>query len=135
MGYYSSLTETIYGVLQGSGSAPSTWLAVSLVLIEAYKQRFNSDGFPNPTKDDYIQKLLDAFVDDTDLLDVLTNNDITLEEQIRWMIKRAQYWADLLFATGGKLNYAKCHWYLIRWKWDNHGQPKIMTKEELPEIH
>ena len=24
----------------------------------------------------------------------------------------------LLHATGGKLNFIKCHWYLIKWKWN-----------------
>mmetsp|Transcript_5116 Transcript_5116/g.7890 ORF Transcript_5116/g.7890 Transcript_5116/m.7890 type:complete len:113 (+) Transcript_5116:179-517(+) len=61
-----------------------------------------------------------------------TKIKVLKEIQVSRMTKHAQYWADLLFATGGKLNYDKCYWYLIRWKWDDNGQPQIMTKEELP---
>ena len=32
--------QAIFGVLQGSGSAPAIWLAVSLVLIETYVKKF-----------------------------------------------------------------------------------------------
>ena len=58
---------TIFGVFQGSGSDPAIWLAVSLVLIEVYVKKFSTNSTPNPIATDFITKVIDAFVNDTDL--------------------------------------------------------------------
>lgn len=53
----------VYGVLQGSGSAPAIWLAVFIVLINTYNALFPTVGIQDPQNIDNIKKINDAFVD------------------------------------------------------------------------
>lgn len=133
--HYSNLLLIIYGVLQGSGSAPAIWLAVSILLINTYNKEFLKGGISNPTKESTFSKVLDAFVDDTDLWDVILKpvSVSTMEKRIN---DRANFWNSLLSFTGGQLNYEKCFWYMISWKWDSNGLPQMKTIQESPaEIH
>ena len=36
----------------------------------------------------------------------------------------AHTWENLLFLSGGKLNLAKCSWYILQWEWEK-GRPKL----------
>ena len=69
--FFFNIVQAIFGVLQGSGSAPAIWLATSLILIKTYKLQFPTDGIPNPTGEKMLQKIIDAFVDDADLWDII----------------------------------------------------------------
>ena len=129
--FYNNYVQAIFGVLQGSGSAPSIWLAMSLILIRSYKNKFTTTSIPNPTGDILLQKIIDAFVDDSDLWDILpypVSTDVLLQR----LHQRAQYWQSLIFTTGGKLNFNKCFWYLIQWNWDINGIPTMMNPVDLP---
>ena len=99
-------------MLQGSEYTPAIWLAVSLVLTETYNKKFKSKGIPDPTSTKFLTKLLDSFVDDTDLWDIVLTTTTTQQLTSR-MKTRAQFWKKILFATGGQLNLNKCYWYLI----------------------
>ena len=55
--FYNNLITSIYGVLQGSGLAAAIWLAVSLLLIKTYVQKFPTDGISNPTATNHVTKL------------------------------------------------------------------------------
>ena len=46
--------------------------------------------------------------------------------------QRAQYWEKLIFASGGKLKFTKCYWYIIQWSWDENGLPRQLTPSEIP---
>lgn len=92
----------MFGVLQGSGSAPAIWLALSLLLIEAYIKKFPTAGMPNPTDTDFIKEIIDAFVDDTDLWDILYGIHLSVEDQRNRIQSRAQYWSRIINITGGK---------------------------------
>mmetsp|Transcript_4931 Transcript_4931/g.7602 ORF Transcript_4931/g.7602 Transcript_4931/m.7602 type:complete len:161 (-) Transcript_4931:1358-1840(-) len=48
------------------------------------------------------------------------------------MKTRAQFWEKTLFATGRKLNFKKCYWYLVKWVWDDDGFPSIATSADIP---
>ena len=128
---YGNHNSRVFGVLQGSGSAPAIWLAVSVVLIDTYNFLFPSDGIPDPRRLHYLVKIIDAFVDDTDLWDVLLRSNLDSPTLIQRMTHRAQAWERLMFASGGKLNLQKCFWYLITWQW-NDGIPRLSTLQETP---
>jgi len=131
--YYSNLTTAIYGVLKGSGSAPAIWLAVSINLINTYNKKFQTDqGTPNPTGSDFITKMLNAFVDDTDLWDVTTDHSIPINTLVTNMQTKAQYWENCLFTTGRKLSFKKCFWYLVTWNWDDDGHPTLSSINDHP---
>jgi hypothetical protein len=71
---YGTSEDWLFGVLQGSGTAPAVWLAASIVLIRAYNKLFPTNGIPNPTSSAFLTKIIDTTcVDDTDLWDVLYN--------------------------------------------------------------
>ena len=42
----------------------------------------------------------------------------------------AQWWEQLLYATGGKLELPKCFYYTILWKFDVEGVPYLADKIE-----
>ena len=130
--FYSNLTTAVYGVLQGSGSAPAIWLAVSIILINTYNTSFQQAGIPNPSFQTFLSKVLDAFVDDTDLWDIVLDQHATTEYLLQRLQDRAQFWEKILFATGGKLNFQKCFWYLVQWDWDKNDQPVLLPPSLLP---
>jgi hypothetical protein len=43
----------------------------------------------------------------------------------------AQWWEQLLHATGGKLELPKCFYYLLNWVFDIEGEARLATPEEL----
>ena len=130
--YNCNLLYQLFGILQGSGAGPALWLSVSIVLILAYKQKFKVRGIPDVSNKLFLSKLLDAFVDDTDLWDVLTSVNNDPNTLAKRMQIRAQFWEKLLFTTGGKLNFNKCYWYLIKWCWDANGNPHLCSNNECP---
>ena len=48
------------------------------------------------------------------------------------MEEAAQYWEQLLDATGGKLELPKCFYYILRWNFNKEGEASLATKEEIP---
>ena len=86
--FYSNLKKAIFGVLQGSGSAPTIWLAVSLVFIEIYK-KIKFKGIPVQTSTNYLTKILDPLVDDTDLWDIILTTT-TVQQLVSRLKCRAQ---------------------------------------------
>jgi hypothetical protein len=129
--WFGNAISEVFGVLQGSGAAPAVWLAASIVLIRAYNKLFPTNGIPNPTSSAFLTKIIDAFVDDTDLWDVLYGIPTTAAQAMTRMQTRAQAWERLMFSSGGKLNLKKCFWYFIAWKWTD-GIPSIATINDYP---
>ena len=87
---------------------------------------------PNPTSDSYLSKILNTFVDDTNLWDILFSCTKSPSFVAHHLQKRAQFWEKLLFTSGGKLKFKKCFWYLIKWNWDNNGNPELASIAETP---
>ena len=129
--FFTHFLQTIYGVLQGSGAAPAIWLAVSIVLITAYNALYPDPGIPNPLHTEELQKIIDAFVDDTDLWDIIFHSLLSDDDCFRRMAARAQSWEKLLFLSGGQLNLSKCYWYYISWQWQD-GIPTLSTIQDTP---
>jgi hypothetical protein len=79
---------------------------------------------------------MDGFVDDTIIWQNLSNNLDELSQgsigEIAARLKTAaQWWEQLLHATGGKLELPKCFYYLLHWVFDSEGQARLATPEEL----
>ena len=89
--WFGKAISEVFGVLQGSGAAPAVWLVAStIVLIRAYNKLFPTNGILNPTSSAFLNKIIDAFVDDTDLWDVLYGIPITAAQGMTRMQTRAQ---------------------------------------------
>ena len=129
--YFTNLLLIIFRVLQRSGLAPAIWLAVTVLLINTYNNEFHQQGIFDPTNTYQVNKLLDAFVEDTNLWDIITHPTTTYDLTSR-MQTQASFWSSILTATGGKLNMSKCFWYLLTWQWNENGQPTLNTIPETP---
>ncbi|KAI2503170.1 hypothetical protein MHU86_11273 [Fragilaria crotonensis] len=69
-------------------------------------------------------RLSDAFVDDTSLSFTSSSDTNNIDDLIARLEKIAQTWEHLLHLSGGKLNLAKCSWFIVRWEWTK-GRPVI----------
>jgi hypothetical protein len=74
------------------------------------------------------KRLVDAFVDDTSL-GFTSAGDLSYQKLIGRLQQVSQTWEHLLHLSGGKLNLAKCSWYVMYWEWTS-GRPQL--REILP---
>ena len=79
--FYKNTICVVHKVLKGSSLAPTIWLAVSTLLAEIDVNKFLTKGSPNPTTIDSITKIIDAFVEDSYLWDVLYDIRLSSEDQ------------------------------------------------------
>ena len=117
------LIKYIMGLGQGSRSAPPSWIQLSSVLINVYKQLGLGSYTTDPISLEEIHSAGALFVDDADLYtsddrqpvtDELTNPaELYLQTQ-----RNLDQWSDLLQASGGALKPEKCFWYLLDYKCD-----------------
>jgi hypothetical protein len=118
---YSALRELLCGIGQGSGAGPAIWVALSIVMIDCYKETEEGMLFCDP------EKLVNDFWDEyPELQDMLDDFE-----------KAAQKWEQLLFTSGGALEMPKCLWYCLHCYWDAEGreQATIFGKGGRPENH
>ena len=76
-----------------------------------------------------VSSIMDGFVDDTTIWANSFIESFTADqtEIIAQDLKQsAQWWEQLLTATGGKLELPKCFYYLIRWVFNDYGDPQAM---------
>lgn len=106
--YGSSQDSKCMGLTQGSGASPGVWTAVSTVIVGAYKHQGYGAHLVGGWSQESINLAALLYVDDTDLLH---NQDTTEDNQemlVPWVQQATTHWANLLQATGGNLNPAKC---------------------------
>ena len=72
------------------------------------------------------------FVDDSDINESDPWNRKTVEELLQELRQDAQRWAELLQASGGKLELTKCFYFLLIWLFKPDGTPMPTPKSQLP---
>ena len=100
------------GLGQGNRAAPTSWIQLSAVLVNVYKQLGLGTDLHDPMSDDRIHSMGAMFVDDLDLF--TWKKDVT--DPFELMIQAQQeitQWSLLLNATGAALKPEKCFWYLL----------------------
>jgi hypothetical protein len=86
---------------------------------------------------DSLRQWIDGFVDDTSLFTNInrgfgnTNDIIELTNRLK---QDMMAWKDLLETSGGKLEFKKCFYYILSWKFDRKGNPIPMTTAEQREV-
>ena len=102
----------IMGLGQGSRSAPPSWIQLSSILVNVFKQLNLGSMIQDPITAEIIHTMGALFVDDTDLY---TWRDGLLDPGEVWAQAQVELdnWSSLLNATGGALKADKCFWYLI----------------------
>jgi len=125
---YSALVDELCGIGQGSGAGPALWVAISIVLIECYKNKVDGMNFTDPAELEHIERWLDGFVDDTELgMNDFWEEHEDLASLVDTFQAAAQRWERLLFTSGGALELSKCSWYCLHWQWDTQGVATATT--------
>ena len=128
---YGGSPESIcMGLVQGSGAAPGAWIAVSTVVVEAYKSKGYGAHLVGGWSEQQLPLSALLYVDDTDLLHKPPGPLIPEDGIVDYTQRATYYWATLLQATGGNLKTAKCYWYLLSYKFSN-GIATLKTLRDL----
>ena len=100
------------GLGQGNRAAPPSWIQLSAVFINMFKQLNLGALIWDPITAEMIHSMGALFVDDTDLYTwreyLLHSGDLWCQAQLE-----LEQWSCLLNATGGALKPEKCFWYLL----------------------
>ncbi len=100
------------GLSQGNRAASPSWIQLSAVLVNVFKQ-LNLDALiQDPITAEVIHSMGTLFVDYTDLYTLRENifdpGNVWCQAQLE-----LERWSCLLNATGGALKRDKCFWYLL----------------------
>jgi hypothetical protein len=99
------------GLGQGNRAAPPSWIQLSAVLVNVFKQLNLGALIRDPITAKMIHSMGALFVDDTNLY---TWKDNLLDPGELWCQAQSELeqWSCLLNATRGALKLEKCFWYL-----------------------
>jgi hypothetical protein len=100
------------GLGQGNRAAPLSWIQLSAVLVNAFKQLNLGALIQDPITTEVIHSMGTLFVDDTDLYtwreDILDPGELWCQAQLE-----LEHWSCLFNTMGGALKPEKCFWYLL----------------------
>ena len=107
------------GLCQGNGAAPAGWAVISICIIGAHRKKGHGAKFLCPITQ--LQHHLSAilYVDDTDLLHINMTKNESVDEVHQAIQDSVNSWGNLLIATGGVLQPAKCFYSIISFDWNN----------------
>jgi hypothetical protein len=105
------------GLIQGNGASPARWAVISIVILNAHGKKGHRAKFVCPiTKlSSHLSAII--YVDDTDLLHINLEEDELVETVHQAIQASVSNWGNLLIATGGALQPAKCFYSIISFKW------------------
>ena len=121
------------GMCQGNGASPAGWAVISICILSAHGKKGHGAKFVCPVTK--LERHLSAilYVDDTDILHI----DLTRDERVEEVHERIQAsvnsWGNLLIATGGALQPAKCFYSIISFEWIN-GAWRYAANESREEL-
>jgi hypothetical protein len=105
-------TPYMMGLGQGNHAAPPSWIQLSAVLVNVYRQLDLGTDLQDPITDIKIHSMGAMYVDDLDLYtwkDEITDPyELMLQSQ-----REVLQWCLLLNTTGGALKPEKCFWYFL----------------------
>jgi hypothetical protein len=106
------------GLGQGNRAAPPSWIQLSAVLVNVFKQLELGALVVDPITQELIHSMGTLFVDETDLY---TWKDGLLDPGKLWLQTQLELtqWSTLLNATGGALKPEKCFWYMLDYRCEN----------------
>jgi hypothetical protein len=122
-----SETDPWHGSGQGAGNSPTLWLFISSTLFDCYEEKAHGAIFESPDGSIQVKLYMTAFVDDTNSRtnDFLAPTPPTEEELIALAQLDTQWWSDLLWSSGGKLEASKCNYHHIRYDFMPSGEPVL----------
>jgi len=106
-----------YGAGQGAGDATIRWVVLSHSLLTAYKTQAKLWKLSDPTQSIHVTQGIDAFCNDTSLIDVVTQEQPqTTTNLMQTTQMNLNLWNNLLEASRGVLNPTKCTWVHFQWQ-------------------
>ena len=139
--FFETMKDKLQGVGQGAKWSAIMWSQISPILMWLLKQKSGGLTFQDPLRRTTIRRSADGFVDDVTAWincfeqiskDPQATNKNTLQELVKKMEIAAQYWEELLNASGGKLELPKCFYYILHWNFDKEGEARLSSKEDIP---
>jgi hypothetical protein len=130
-GYGGTVDDPSMGLGQGNGMAPSGFQSVSTLMVNSYRRLGHASEFSGAWSGIMFCLAAILYVDDTDLLIVAKNRDMTLDEFFEQSQSAVMDWGLIVQATGGYLKDTKCFWYMMAWQWKN-GVPSLHPLRTLP---
>jgi hypothetical protein len=83
-----------------------------------------------------LRSIIDGFVDDTSLfINLPIHQQQSLREGLRRLQIATQKWAELLVASGGKLEISKCFYYAMFWQFTAEGDPELIPMQQQKDQH
>jgi hypothetical protein len=106
------------GMCQRNGASPAGWAVISICILNVRGRRGHGAKFICPVT--RLQKHLSAilYVDDTDIIHINLTRNKTVNKVHRHIQEIVDSWGNLLIATGGALQPAKCFYSIIFFEWD-----------------
>ena len=136
-GYSHSPEHPIFGTGQGSAGGPMLWLFLDSILFDCYERKAHPAVYCNPDRRNRFELGMAGFVDDSNG----QTNQFERDEIARtWILilqyaqENAQLWSDLLHASGGALELAKCSFHLLRWSFSISGAPVLTVPDDIPDL-
>ena len=132
--YSSTDYQSLHFSGRGSQSAPSIWVYLSSIIMHCMKDKSRGIQFNDPYNTVQFHQIMTGFVDDTThwtnnfpaaLQGLYSQQAMYQDAQIT-----AQWWEQLLYSTGGKLELEKCFYYPIMWHFDEEGIPSLQDFDE-----
>ena len=105
------------GLTQGTGASPAGWAVISICIIGAHGKKGHGAKFICPITHLKQHLLAILYVDDTDLLHIDLSKNGTVDEVHNEIQASVKSWGNLLIATGGVLQPAKCFYSIISFDW------------------
>jgi hypothetical protein len=129
--YTSTQHRNIHGPGQGGRGSPAVWVAISSILMKCMEDQLFGAYMKSPfPKHKSVQFWLTGFVDDVTHWcidrDRQTENKLCKDLQ-----DAAQWWEQLLHASGGKLELSKCFFYIMQWRFDPEGRPYLLPPNKF----
>jgi hypothetical protein len=107
------------GLTQGNGASPAGWTVISIIILNAHGKKGHGAKFVCLITKLSSHLSVILYVDDTDLLHINLEKD-KLVAQVHELIQASiENWGNLLIATGGALQLAKCFYSIISYEWTN----------------
>ena len=108
--YKADIHHPLFGIVQGNGAGPATWLSHSIVMFKVLSDINEGIGFFSPDKKVKFQSPGTGFVAyvtlgvTADMEDDVYITEINIIENINTI---ARYWEKMIFTNGGRLELKK----------------------------
>jgi hypothetical protein len=101
------------GLTQGNSASLAGWAVISIVILNAHGKKGDRAKFVCPISklSSHLSAIL--YVDDTDLLHINLEEDVSMAKVHESIQASVANWGNLLIATGGALQPAKCFYSII----------------------